>query len=438
MFDAMHDGKSRSKRMLERALRFMARAMLRKYRPIVVGVTGSIGKTSAKEAIALVLGAKYAVRKSEENYNNEIGTALTIIGARSGKRSIIRWLIIAFRWGGSLLFRRRYPEVLVLEMGVDRPGDMEYLLDFVPADIGVLTHISGSHMEFFGSLENIAKEKGLLLRRLPRDGTAIVNADNEYALRAAKKLKAKILTYGFSARADIRAEQVGFAEGGHGGIYFRLNYSGTMLPIRLPRVVARHHIPAVLAATGVGLAFKLNLIDIAVALERFESLPGRARPLAGIRGSLVIDDTYNASPASLQAAIETVRDMPAVRRVAILGDMLELGNESEAAHSEAGRLIHEAGFRQVILVGSRMIGAYEKLQDLGWSTDRLAWVESPLLAADTARAMIRKGDLILIKGSQGMRMEIVVEALIVDSARAPELLCRQSPEWRKKPFVKPY
>lgn len=431
------DQKPWKTRSLERVLRVMARSVVRKYRPRVVGVTGSIGKTSAKEAIVLVLSAKYSVRGSEENYNNEIGLPLTVIGSRSGKRSLSGWLAVILRWAGLMLFPCRYPEVLVLEMGVDRPGDMKYLLDLVPVEVGVLTHISGSHLEYFGTLEAIAKEKGLLLRRLTKNGTAVVNADNEQALRAARKLKAPVLTYGFSPKADIRAEYVGYSDGRQGGLHFRLNYSGRMIPVRLPNVVARHHVLAVLSAVGVGLAFRMNLVDIAVSLEKFASLPGRMRLFEGLRGSAVIDDTYNASPSSLRAALETAQEMSAARRIAVLGDMLELGEESESAHARVAEWLRESGFLQAVLVGPRMLAAAEALRQAGWSEDAVRWFGDPVSAGEYAASLVGEGDLVLAKGSQGMRMEKAVEAVLADPTRDRELLCRQSPDWRRKPFVQP-
>src|SRR3989344_1099705 len=166
-----------SKKILEKVLRFMARRVLRKYRPLVIGITGSVGKSLTKEAVALVVSRAYFTRKAEGNYNNEIGIPLTIIGAKSGGGSFFCWAVIFCKWLWMMFIPARYPEDLVLEMGIDRPGDMDYLLSFVPVNIGVATHISGSHMAYFGSIANIAREKGRLIAKLPEYGFAILHAD---------------------------------------------------------------------------------------------------------------------------------------------------------------------------------------------------------------------------------------------------------------------
>jgi UDP-N-acetylmuramoyl-tripeptide--D-alanyl-D-alanine ligase len=192
------------RKLLESILRFMARAVLFKYHPLIVGITGSVGKSSTKEAVALVLSKAYSVRKAEGNYNNEIGIPLTIIGALSGGASLVRWIGVFFKWLRVLLLPGRYPDILVLEMGIDRPGDMEHLMSFVPVRIGVVTQISASHIAFFGSLGNIAKEKGKLVTLLPEDGFAILNTDDKRVLKMQEKTDAKIITYGFSGDSVLR------------------------------------------------------------------------------------------------------------------------------------------------------------------------------------------------------------------------------------------
>lgn len=164
---------------LENILRFMARVVLWKYKPKIVGITGSVGKTSAKEAISLVLSTKFNVRKAEKNYNNEIGIPLTIIGAKSGEGSALGWLKVFLKWIFLIIFPSKYPEIVVLEMGIDRPGDMDYLLDFIPVDVGVLTDVSESHLEFFKTIDNIAKEKWKLIESVSNDGVIVVNFDND-------------------------------------------------------------------------------------------------------------------------------------------------------------------------------------------------------------------------------------------------------------------
>ena len=417
----------------------MARTLLRKYRPLIVGVTGSVGKSSTKEAIGLILAQKYSVRAAEGNYNNEIGIPLTVLGSKSGGRSPFRWAWVGMHWFGYVLFPFRYPEVLVLEMGVDRPGDMEYLLSIVSIDNGVFTQVSESHIEYFGSLHNIAKEKGKLIASLPVSGFAILNADDTRVSRFREKTKAKVLTFGFGEEADIRAEHIAVEPEARlaKGLSFKMDYHGKSLPIRLPKVIARHQVPAALAAAAVGIALRVNPVQIVDALVAFGPLPGRMRLVPGTRGSILLDDTYNASPASTMAALAVLGELRANRKLAILGDMLEIGEESVKRHRELAESVAFSGAELVILVGHRMKHLFDELIGRGFSRQYLFWFERSSEAALFAENVARDGDLILVKGSQGMRMERVSEKLLFDPVEAPYFLCRQSPEWEAKPFVSP-
>lgn len=425
--------------MLEKILKAMASVLLQKYRPLVVGITGSVGKSSTKEAVGLVLARKYRVRMAEGNYNNEIGIPLTIIGARSGGRSLMRWMMVLCRWLWAVVWPIRYPEVLVLEMGIDRPGDMVYLLSFVPVDIGIFTQVSGSHTAYFGSLGNIAKEKGKLITGLPDSGFAILNADDERVMRYRDKTKAKAVTFGFGEGADVRAAHIALEPEARlvKGIAFKMNYHGKSLPVRLPKVIARHHLSAVLAAAAAGIALKVNPVDIVDALAAFEPLPGRMRLLPGMRGSILIDDTYNASPTSTVAALSVLGELSAKRKVAILGDMLELGDEAPTRHRGLSESVIRSGAEQIILVGKHMRGLQAVLIEQGESPDQVFWFERSDEAAIFAASRVAEGDLILVKGSRGMRMEWISEKLLFDSSEAPHFLCCQSPDWRERPFTPP-
>lgn len=424
-------------RFLEKVLRLTALSVLKRYKPIIVGVTGSVGKSSTKEAIALALSVKFYVRKNEENYNNEIGIPLTIIGAKSGKRSVIGWLRVLVKWISLLLLPSKYPEVLVLELGIDRPGDMAYLLSFLPVRVGVMTNVSSSHLEFFDTVGQIAREKGLLIARLPEDGTAVLCADDERVMRFASKTKAKVITFGLTEAASVRAEHLSFSEDDErpDDCGFKLHFDGKTLPVRLPHVVAEHHVQAVLAGLAVGMAFKVNPVEMAAAVREFRSLPGRMRALEGIKRSRIIDDTYNASPISLLAALKTLQSFTSGRKVVVLGDMLELGVESDESHEKVAQWIREYGVEEVILVGKRMLLAAEALEQSGFPKERMFWFDNPMDAAEKAYEIVREGDTILVKGSQGMRMEKVSEVLLAHPEKASELLCRQSSDWKRKLFI---
>ncbi len=424
---------------LEVVLRWMAIVVLKKYNPRIAGITGSVGKTSAKEAIYLVLSSKFRVRRNIKNYNNEIGIPLTIIGAESGSRSFWKWLKVFFKWLGVVIFPVEYPEILILEMGVDKPGDMRYLLSFVPLKIGVITSISAVHLEHFKNIDQIAKEKGKIAESLPEDGFAILNADDDRILEMKNKTKAQVITYGFSDKSEVKATDAVYIseEIKPEGISFKLNYEGKSIPVRLRKILAIHQIQAALAAISAGIAFKINLVDIAASLERFISPRGRMNLIAGINSSFIIDDTYNASPASVIAALNALDSLKASRKIAVLGDMLELGAEEEKGHREIARKIFEINADLFFAVGDRMKIAVKELKKLNYPGEKIFWFMSPNEAGEVLLNKISDGDLISVKGSQGMRMEKVVEKIMADPSKARNLLCRQSEEWWKKPYVKP-
>ncbi len=422
-------------------LRLMAKIVLRMRKPIVVGITGSVGKSSAKEAIALVLSRNYQVRFSPGNYNNEFGLPAAILGIESPGRSLARWIgafvhtvLIAARF-------ENYPEVLVLEMGVDHPGDMDYLLGIVRPDVAVLTRIAESHLANFENLGQIAKEKGKLIAALSDAGIAILNADDERVMRQAERTSAKIISYGLSPQASLFADNIRVLQEGSRteGLSFKLNSDGKSIPVRLPAVVARHHLSAVLAAAAVGTALKMNLVDVAAALTEFRALPGRMNLLEGDAGIRIIDDTYNASRVSTEAALATLRELIAPRKVAILGDMLEIGSGSDEMHRALRDMVIASGATVFIGVGQHMSFLADALHGTNFPEKSIYQYPDPLTARDRLVEHIRPGDLVLVKGSQGLRMELIVERLFGNNRESEkqERLCRQSRTWKATPFVAP-
>ncbi|KKU54700.1 MAG: UDP-N-acetylmuramoyl-tripeptide-D-alanyl-D-alanine ligase [Candidatus Moranbacteria bacterium GW2011_GWE1_49_15] len=432
--------KSKKLKFLEKILRFMATAVLRRHKPLVIGITGSVGKTSAKEAIFLVLSKKFPVRKNEKNYNNEVGIPLTIIGAESGGRSLLRWLGVFLKWAYVVAFHVKYPKIIIVELGIDRPGDMEYLTSFVKPSIGVVTNVSGSHLEFFGSLEKIAREKGRLVESLPQHGFAILNADDHNVLDMQRRTKSNVITYGFSEKASVRADMIVYNYDDNQrpeGISFKLDYDGNVIPVRLRHILAPHQIYSALAAIAIGTTFKINLIDATMALENFHSPQGRMNLIEGIKNTHVIDDTYNASPVSTLAALEVLDALGAKRKIAVLGDMLELGGEEEKGHRSVGAKVQEMDADIFVAVGKRMKKAVDEIKGAGFLEKKIFAFDDPESAGRKVQEIMREGDLVLVKGSQGMRMEKIVEEIMAEPLDAEKLLCRQSADWKKIKFNNP-
>lgn len=243
-------------------LQLFAVCILKKYNPKILVIAGSAGKTFIKEAISVVLNKKFRVKRGEKKYNDEIGIPLTIIGAESGGESLILWLKVFFKGFFLLLLPAEYPEILILEIGADRPRDMKYLTNFIRVDVGIITEISTSQVEFFKTLD----EKSL----------AILNIDNEYAAKIKNQLKARIVTLGFSEQAEMKSTDVSYNYYGEEvrGLSFKLNYKGSSVPVRLNNVLAEDQIYSALAAAAVGVELGLNLVEISEVLG---TLPPIAR-----------------------------------------------------------------------------------------------------------------------------------------------------------------
>lgn len=421
----------------------MSVLMLKKYHPKVVGITGSVGKTSTKEAIFTVLDSKFDTRRNEKNYNNEIGLPLTVIGSPTGGDSMIGWIKVFLDWSKAIIFPVKYPECLVLELAADHPGDIKYLVDFIRPQIGVLTEISGSHLEFFKTLEKITQEKGYLAKNVAEKGVAILNIDNAQLKKLKNELTSsniRTITFGFEEAAEVRATDVSFNYGpvGNGdrrelkGLSFKLNYKGASIPMRLNNILASHNVYSALAGVAVGIEMGLNLVDIGKALENFSLPSGRMGMVHGIKNTVVIDDTYNASPVSTTAALQVFKNLEASRKIAVLGDMLELGENEESGHIDVAKEFLKTGGDIFMGVGRRMKSAISELKRHNIDENRILHFRSPMEAGLKLQEIMREGDLILVKGSQGMRMEKVVEEVMAEPLRAKELLCRQDEKWKKK------
>jgi UDP-N-acetylmuramoyl-tripeptide--D-alanyl-D-alanine ligase len=426
------------KPILESMLGNLSKQIIKKYKPDIIGITGSIGKSSSKEAVAAVLRTKFSVRYTAKNYNNEIGLPLTVIGIKNPPGgSVLGWLSVLFKAKKLLLVRdEHFPEILVLEMGADKPGDIEYLTDIAPCKVGVLTFISHAHTEFFKTIKKISQEKRVIISHLRQDGFAVLNFDNEVVMQNIGATKAEVITYGFKEGADLRATDVHVVtdEGTHWpiGLNFKVLYRGSVVPVFLPRVIAKSAISAALSGLAVGTIFGVNLVEGSQAMSTLEGLPGRMKLVEGIKDTLIIDDTYNASPEACRSALDAlaqVKVKPGARRYVALGDMLELGPETENAHRELGFRVAELGFDFLITVGEAAKHIAQAAKEAGIEDNRTVSFASSAEAGKFLQEKIMPGDVVLIKGSQGIRMEKMVKEIMNEPLQAETILCRQGKEW---------
>ncbi len=426
--------------IIQLKLKFLAQLILKKYQPVIIGITGSIGKTSTKEAVYAVLKDKMAVRMSQKNYNNEIGLPLTIIGIESGGHSLMEWLKIFFYALRLVVFKdNKYPRALILEMGVDHPGDMAYLTAIAPPMVGLVTSVSYSHLESFGNVENIKKEKQVLIENLDNKGLAILNYDNELTREMAGASRAKVLTYGLRDGANLQAQDIifNFAKGTYelSGLNFKMNHNGAVVPVFMPGVMTESALYAALGAAAVGLYFDMNLIEIAQALSGFHLPKGRMNILPGIKHTFIIDDTYNSSPEAAMAALDILRRIKvdeSAEKYAVLGEMLELGAYTEEGHRLVGEKLVQSGISNLIAVGERARDIISGATAAGMADDYIFYFDSAIEAGRFLQNRIKAGDIILIKGSQGIRMERAVKEIMAEPERAEELLVRQGKEWEGK------
>jgi UDP-N-acetylmuramoyl-tripeptide--D-alanyl-D-alanine ligase len=325
-------------------------------------------------------------------------------------------------------------------MGADRPGDIKYLVDFIQPEVGVVTTVGVSHLEFFRDKKNIAQEKSFLVRALKKENLAVLNYDDEEVRAMAEEIEVKKIFYGFEEAAEVRASDIFFGYektkdqyGGDinkiKGISFKLSYIGTTLPVRMMNSVGRPQIYAVLAATAVGIHFGMNLLEIAEALKDFQSPAGRLNLIDGIKNTVIIEDSYNAAPQSTLAALEVLEKIEARRKIAALGDMLELGEETEAGHREVGKKVAEAA-DILFTVGNQAKFIADEAEKAGLDKEKIFCYNDSSEAKIPIQNMLQEGDVILIKGSQGARMERISEEIMRSPDEAEKLLPRQTPEWK--------
>lgn len=433
--------KSFLKKIVVWILALEARFVLYRYKPEVVAVTGSVGKTGTKDAIYSVLKSVKKVRKSEKSFNSEVGVPLTVLGLPNAWSSLFGWAENIADGLLLMLFKQEYPEWLVLEVGADHPGDIASLARwFRPATV-VLTRFPEVpvHVEFFGSREAVIEEKRHLRRALRENGTLIVNADDELLVEEPVGPLQRRLTYGFGAHADVRASRplVRYEKGVPQGISCTVTFQDHSHELYLKDTLGTHQLYALLAGITVGVSEGMTLEHTIDALEGHAAPPGRMRILAGVEGSVLIDDTYNSSPIAAGAAVEALGKLKCSgRRIAVLGDMMELGEFSVEEHQKLGRAV--AAYADVFVsVGVRMKAAAAAARAAGMSEDTVAVLPDSRKAAEALRDIVGKGDVVLLKGSQSTRMERAVEALLRNPGIDKSLLVRQDVEWKSRPSAPP-
>lgn len=367
------------------ALQQIARFWRRKLELRVIGITGSVGKSTTKEMVAEVLGMRYRTLKNLGNLNNEIGLPLTILKLGSGY------------------------ERAVLEMGFYVPGEIQFLCDIAKPQIGVVTNVGTVHAERAGSQEAIAKGKSELIQALPSDGIAILNFDDPWVRKMEEKSKARVFFYGLSPEADLWADQI---EGlGLDGIRFRLHYKGETLHTHIP-MIGRHSVHTALRAASVGLNDGMSWQEIFEGLSHGHTQLRLVAVRSG-SGALILDDTYNASPESMLAALNLLDEMDG-RKIAVLGDMLELGPYERQGHEMVGMRAAQVA-KTLLTLGNRAHLIAEAARRAGMKQNHIFEFDNADMIVEWLNKNLTSDDAVLIKGSHGLRMDRITAALEVKS-----------------------
>jgi UDP-N-acetylmuramoyl-tripeptide--D-alanyl-D-alanine ligase len=363
------------------ALQQVARHWRNRFDVTVIGITGSVGKTTTKELVARVLSQQFNTLKSRGNYNNEIGLPLTLLELRPEH------------------------ECVVLEMGMYVPGDIALLCDIARPQIGVVTLVGTVHLERAGTREALVAGKRELVEALPADGVAILNADEPLVLGMASATQAQVFTYGLNPAADLTADMIDSM--GLAGIEFSLYHENDTVRVKMP-MLGRHSVHTALRATAIGLVMGMAWESIVTGLQAHRD-ELRLLVVEGPHGATILDDTYNASPASTMAVLDLLQNLDG-RRIAVLGDMLELGSAEKESHQKIG--IRAADVADILIaVGKLGRIAGEEALAYGMNPNSVFFADNSADAVPVLRELIQPGDMILVKGSRGGRLDRIVTAL---------------------------
>ncbi|MGE0362362.1 MAG: UDP-N-acetylmuramoyl-tripeptide--D-alanyl-D-alanine ligase [Vicinamibacterales bacterium] len=374
-----------------RALQDLARAVRRASGARVVAITGSAGKTTTKDAIAAVLAARYTVVKNRGNLNNHLGLPISLVELRSA------------------------PDVAVMELGMNHAGEIRVLVDIAQPDVRVWTNVGDAHLGYFGTRAAIADAKAEILEQAGRDTLLVCNADDPLVMARAAAFPGRVVTFGLSAGAAVRAAAVD--DRGVAGTAAEVTTAAgrVLLTIALP---GRGHLMNALAAAAVGVELGVALPDIAARLATLTAAEHRGAVLRTPAGATVIDDSYNSSPSALRRSLEVLAaSRPSGRRVAVLGEMLELGDASGALHEACGRAAAAAGVELLIAVGGGpAAGLAAAAVAAGLAPAVVHHVATSAEAATLAGDLVAAGDLVLVKGSRGIGTDVVVARLAAGGA----------------------
>ena len=412
--------------ILNRLAKYVTRYFAKHPEVKLIVVVGSVGKTSTKRALADLISRRYRVRMHEGNHNTEFAAPLAILGVEypENPRSIIAWLT-AFRAANLRIKQPTDVDVIIQELGTDHPGDIAAFGKYLKPDIALVTAVTPEHMEFFGTIEAVAQEE---LSVAEFSKTILINRDDVEGRFSDFITNANFSTYGTTGAAEYRFEQQGFdVEKGYSGAIISPNVEAFSATIK---VAGEHSLRPVMGAVAAGMMLGLTPADIFSGLSLIRPVPGRMNVLRGIGGTTIIDDTYNSSPAAAAAALQTLYSFTdAPQRIAILGDMRELGASSQVEHEKLGAMCDPNSLAWLVLVGPDCEKFLAPVARARGCQVRIA--RNAIEAGEFVRSVSEEGAVILAKGSQNTIFLEEAVKILCDISEDAELV-RQSQSWMKK------
>ena len=419
-----------------------AKAVLRKYQPRIIAITGSVGKTSTKDAIYTALKNSLSVRKSAKSYNSDFGVPLTILDRETFWNNPLGWTLTLLEGVKLLVLNYPFPSWLILEVGADKPGDLRDIMSWVKPDIVVVTRFPDVpvHVEFYESIEALFAEEAAPVFALKTPGVLVLNNDDERVRAFGDGSPHTVYTYGSTPSANVRSfdEAVEYTPDSEGrliplGMKFDIIAGDRQATLHARDALGMQHVYPLLAAAAVGLSQNVPLAAIADSLNKEHNTPpGRMKLVRGEKDTFLIDDTYNSSPVAAREALLTLGSLKAYgRKIAVLGDMRELGRYSEEEHKKIGALAAEKA-DILITVGDEARFMAEGALDAGMKDENIFQYEESRSAGKFLETLIQKGDFVLVKGSQSIRMERIVEEVMAHPEDRVGTLVRQEPQWTQR------
>ncbi len=418
------------KDLIKKILITLSVRVLKKHKPYIIAIIGSVGKTTTRNVLYTVLSKKHSVRKSEQSLTADIGIPLTLLGCPHPITSVEGILRNLYAIIDHVYIKDTYPEYVILEIDGQTRGEIERLSEWLPINLLVVTAIGEipSHVECFEHPDMLREEYAHIRKALVSDAKVVYYADDEYA-REIGGTDHPTVSYGTSSRADIVASDYSIVSTHDlpSGISFSITKPASAEPMVVYGSLGLHMVNGILSSMAVLQALGEHPFSIQAVIEKIPLLPGRMRIIPGLKKSVIIDDSYNASPVAVEELVSVLTKIEAKRKIMVLGDMLELGRFSTEVHREIGRQC--VGIDMLVCVGLRARFIKEGALEAGLAPEVIVHFDVPEKAGEYLQNMLQEGDVVAVKGSQSMRLERCVEEIMAEPEKKEKLLVRQSEEW---------